>query len=256
MESSMSSTRKLEVMAHLVAGYPDLETSFRLARVLDEAGVSKIEIQIPFSDPLADGPVIMKACSTALEGGVRVSDCFSLCERIAREVTAPIYVMTYANLPFIRGVPQFVRDSANSGVDGVIIPDLPYDNEDLGLISSCEKSGISWIQVVSPGMSGQRLEGALSASNTWLYSTLRVGITGTGHSISSDGVAFLKLLSDSTELPIAAGFGISKVEHLQLLMGVADIAVVGSRCMELLDSEGIDGVGRFISRCVEIGQTM
>lgn len=243
----------LGLMTHVVAGYPDEETTVDLVRTMEDAGASCVEIQIPFSDPLADGPVIMGACAAALERGMTVDKTFRICRELAERVKIPLYLMSYVNIPHVWGAVKFTERAAEAGLKGVIIPDLPFDEEEPGFFEACRRRKLSRIQVVSPGMAEQRLDKVLSQGEDFIYSTLKVGITGTGKTVSPEGLAFLDTLAGSTNLPVAAGFGLSSPEQMDILKGKADYAVVGSRTIEILQEEGVAGVGRFVSACVRSG---
>ena len=243
-------TCPLGLITHVVAGYPDEKTTLDLVLAMEDAGASRVEIQIPFSDPLADGSVIMEACAAALEGGMTVEKTFCLCEELAGRVKIPLYLMTYANIPHIWGADRFTQRAAEAGVRGMIVPDLPFDEEEQDFFEDCQRRRLSRIQVVSPGISDPRLVEILSRGEDFIYSTLKVGITGTGGGMDPRGLAFLKTLRGHTGLPIAAGFGLSSPEQMELLRGRADYAVVGSRTIEVLKEEGTAGVARFVSSCL------
>lgn len=240
----------LGLITHVVAGYPNEKTTLDLVPAMEDAGASRVEIQIPFSDPLADGAVIMGACAAALERGMTVEKTFRICEELAGRVKLPLYLMTYANIPHVWGAGRFSQRAAEAGLRGVIVPDLPFDEGGQDFFEECRRQKLSRIQVVSPGMSAPRLAGALSWGEDFIYSTLKVGITGTGGELDPRGVAFLETLRENTGLPLAAGFGLSSPEQMEVLRGKADYAVVGSRTIEILKDEGVPGAAQFVSSCL------
>ena len=148
----------LKLMTHVVAGYPDMETTERLVEVMVANGADLVEIQVPFSDPLADGPTILAAGQAALDSGVTPGDCFRLVERLKKKVDVPLLMMTYGNIPYRMGMDVFVRRCCESGVSGLIVPDLPFD-EGSFYVETAKKYGVYPIPVVSPGMQEDRLRG-------------------------------------------------------------------------------------------------
>jgi tryptophan synthase alpha chain len=242
-------SKALKLMTHVVAGYPDMETTEELIRVMAVSGVDLIEIQIPFSDPLADGPTILTANQAALDNGVTPGDCFGLVERLTHQVDVPLLFMTYANIPFTMGMEHFIERSRISGVSGLIIPDLPFD-ENPDYVQTALAHRCYPIPVVSPGTSAERLSHIVAVAEGFIYTTLRVGITGARKEIDERGLGFLETLRAETSLPIAAGFGISSPEMLRQLAGRADAAVIGSHVINLLNTHGIEGVKTFLDGCI------
>lgn len=246
-------TKKIGLMTHVVAGYPNLAATGDLIRLMADSGVDLIEIQIPFSDPLADGPTIMRASQHALDNGVTTTDCFNLAEEMAAKVDVPLLFMTYGNIPFAMGMERFVKRSAAAGVQGLIIPDLPFDEETDDHMALAKKAGLKIIQVTSPSTGEERLAKVCAIAEGFIYSTLKVGITGAGADINEQGITFLNRIRSLTDLPIAAGFGISSPEHVQRLVGKTDVAVIGSHVINLYEKEGEKGVARFLEECAKIG---
>ena len=178
IDEVFSTDNKIKIMTHVVAGYPDLEASKSLIKLMAESGADLVEVQIPFSDPLADGPTIMAANQKALDNGVTPDDCFEMAAEIKEAVSIPILLMTYVNIPFQMGMENFVESSAESGISGLIIPDIPFDEDNNEYITSAVKYGIYPVQVVSPDVSIKRLERIVKVSGGFIYTTLKVGITG------------------------------------------------------------------------------
>ncbi|MCP4221672.1 MAG: tryptophan synthase subunit alpha [bacterium] len=237
------------LMTHMVAGDPDMETCRRMAEAMERSGADLLEIQIPFSDPLADGPTIMAANQRALDKGVTPDDCFTLAADLSRDLSIPLLLMTYGNIVYRMGVEKFMARSAEAGVSGLIIPDIPYDERNWNLIPTIKKHGLYPIMVISPDTPLSRLEHIMEAAEGFVYVTLRVGITGTTGGIEPKSLAFIETVKKHHKIPLAAGFGISAPEHVKLLKDKVDIEVVGSHIINLFRKEGIAAVEEFIKQC-------
>ena len=239
----------IRLMTHTVAGYPDMQQSENMVCDMARCGVDIVEIQIPFTDPLADGPVIMEANRDALRNGTTPADCFSMVHRLKREVDIPLLFMTYTNIPYRMGMERFFEKSVACGIDGLIIPDLPFDHDDVALHHLSDKFSLPVIWVISPDMAVSRLKKILSRANGFLYLTLRVGITGPRKELSISGLDFIKVVREHTDIPLAVGFGISSADHVKQLKDCADIAVIGSHIITLMANGGTEKVERFIEEC-------
>jgi len=239
----------IKLMTHVVAGYPDLETSKALVRLMNACGVDMVEVQIPFSDPMADGATIMRANQTALDAGVDPKSCFDMVHSLASDTRIPLLLMTYFNIPFVMGIDRFITESRKAGVSGLIVPDVPVDEVDNGFYEEARKNSIHAIRVISPGIQKERAIRVLRGAGGFVYVTLKTGTTGSRKVIGEGGLNSLAATRSYTELPVAAGFGISSPEHIRLLRGKADLAVIGSRIIELLDESGINGVRKFLEQC-------
>jgi len=239
----------LKLMTHVVAGYPDLRTSLKLVALMAGKGADLIEIQIPFSDPLADGPTIVRANHRALRNGIRPKDCFEMVRTLKDEVPVPLILMTYANIPFQMGIDRFAASAAEAGAGGVILPDLPFDEKESREFAHFKRAGIHLIPVLSPGMDDRRLQNILKKASGLLYLTLRVGTTGAVTHFDRAGLDFLHCVRKRTGLPLAAGFGISSSEQLKILQDRVDAAVIGSHLINVFDAQGLKGVGAFLDEC-------
>jgi tryptophan synthase alpha chain len=237
------------LMAHVVAGDPDLDSSLNLAERMAQSGADLIEIQIPFSDPLADGPTIMASNQIALDNGVRPEDCFAMIRRLRERVSVPLLVMTYGNIPYRRGWKRFAGECAGAGASGVIIPDLPWDEPLPGLSDALRSRGIHFIHLVSPGMSDDRLKTVLGLASGFLYLTLRVGTTGAVSGIEPQGLEFLRKVKSLTRLPVAAGFGVSAPDQVKRLKGRVDAVIIGSHLINLRREQGVEAVESFLRLC-------
>ena len=240
------------LMAHIVIGYPDLKASERLLLTLAESGADLIELQIPFTDPLADGPTILKANLAALAGGIRVADCFRFAEKMsARLDKIPLLFMTYINIPFSYGLEKFCRDSSQAGLTGLIIPDIPPDEKEENYDSLCRGAGLHPIYILSPSSTEERIEVIGRYASGLLYCTARVGITGARQSQLAGLKDFIGRVRKNVSVPLALGFGISTREQVAELSELVEVSVVGSRVLDVYNSgenekEGLEKVSVFI----------
>lgn len=243
---------RLKIMTHVVAGFPDMETCRRLIYLMDDCAVDFIEIQIPFSDPIADGSTIMAANQCALDNGVTPEDCFELVRGLEGRVRVPLLFMSYVNVPYRIGMRAFMERSAAVGVSGLIIPDVPFDDDDTGYYESARRCGLYAVPVVSPDVRRDRLARIVASAQGFIYMTLRVGITGAKDRIDERGLSYIDVIKDVTSMPVAAGFGISSPLHLNRLKGRADAAVIGSHVINLLRYGGFGEVEAFLLACKKV----
>lgn len=198
------------LMTHLVAGYPDFQASLKLAQTFIKAGAGILEIQIPFSDPIADGPTIVTACHTALKNGSGYQMALNLCKVLSKQTDVSLAIMTYANIPYQIGFDKFCEAIKKRGVTNLIVPDLPFDSEDSKQLQViCKKQNINLIQVVSPGIEQKRLQEIIKCSRGFIYCTTSRGTTGGKIHASKELYKLLKTIKKYTDLPIAVGFGFS-----------------------------------------------
>jgi tryptophan synthase alpha chain len=250
IDKALKGARGIQLMTHVVAGYPSLQANEELIRLMARRGVRLIEIQIPFTDPLADGPTIMRANQAALDAGITPDQCFDLCAKLSKELDVAFIFMTYANIPFASGMERFLDQASASGASGVILPDLPWDEVDGDYAEMAREHGLHPVMVISPDTEGPRLDAVLKRASGLIYTTLKVGITGAGASMDQAGVDYVRGLKTKAGLPIAAGFGISSPDHVRMLDGLADAAVIGSHIINLLDAGGLRAVDEFLAACV------
>lgn len=237
----------VKLMTHIVAGYPNFEESERIAVAMYESGVSFVEVQIPFSDPIADGPTIMKANEVALRGGVSTRACLEFVERLVAKVKIPILIMTYFNIAFSYGLEKFCKEAARVGVYGLIIPDMPIDEEGSEhYIGFCRKYGLHPIQVVSPITPAERLRRIRKVASGFVYCVSTYGTTGARSGLALGLEKYLARVRRHVKVPLAVGFGISTAEQVAALEGKADIAVIGSKIIDLYDGAGIVAVKNFL----------
>lgn len=247
--------KRLGLMAHVVVGYPSLADTVRLVRLMEKEGVDIVELQIPFSDPLADGPTIMKACEAALANGTKVKDAFAIMKKLSSQVKIPLLFMAYYNTVFKYGTEKFMADSKKAGAEGLIVPDVPIEEEhEEHFISLCQKYNLANIRVVSPASTDERLKKNAQVGTGFVYAAARQGITGAKESLEPSIVDFLKNVGQHFAIPVAVGFGISKREHLEVLKPYADIAIVGSALIDIINKSNKKeyeyNVSQFLERMI------
>jgi tryptophan synthase alpha chain len=239
-------SREILLMTHIVIGYPDLDTSLALVETMVEAGVDLMELQIPFSEPIADGPVILHANQAALERGATVDRCFEFAERVSERFDIPFLFMTYYNILFRRGVQEFVRDAKQLGIKGMIVPDLPPE-EATEYLKAMRETELDPIFIFSPHSSAERMRAIAEHDRGFVYCVARKGVTGASTSFSAQLADYLARARASTDLPLAVGFGVRNKLDVDFLRGKADIAVVGSETLRMLEHRGVDAVGPFLA---------
>lgn len=225
---------KIKLMAHLVAGFPTDDLALTAARALVAGGADILEIQLPFSDPSADGPAIQSACTEVLSRNYRSAQGLEFISKIKAEFPdTQIYLMSYGSLIYTPGIENFCEKAAKAGVSGMIIPDLPFDDDE-GLTAACKKNGMLNIPVAAPSMSLSRLEKMANAGFPYIYAALRTGITGTDTKIDNETLSFLSKVQAGGS-KIYGGFGISSGEQSESLSKSVDAVVAGSVFVRLID---------------------
>jgi tryptophan synthase alpha chain len=238
------------LVAYLTAGDPDLKTTQAIAVAAIDAGADVIELGVPFSDPLADGPVIQRASERALKHGTKLSDVLALAKELrAARPAAGLVIFSYFN-PILRfGLEKFCAAAEAAGVDGVLVTDMIVEEAD-DYLACLERHHLAPIFLAAPTSPDARLERIAAASKGFVYAISRVGITGTQQSLASDAEALVRRLRRYTELPIAVGFGVSNAEHFAAVGAFADAAVVGSALVATIEksepSEAPNSIARFI----------
>lgn len=235
-------------MTHIVAGYPNLETSEKLLKLMSENGVDFVEIQIPFSDPVADGPTIMQANQKSLEAGTKVEDCFELMIKAVKSPGETKFLfMTYFNILHHYGVEKFCKKAAACGCYGLIVPDMPIDEEPQEkYLENCKKYGLKAVQVISPLTPERRLKMIEKVADGLVYCVSKFGTTGQTSELNPKLSSYLKKVKKYIKVPLAVGFGISTREHVDAVHKEADIAVIGSKIINILNQGGIKEVEKFI----------
>lgn len=237
--------RELLLMTHIVIGYPTFEDSLRLVESMVEAGVELMELQIPFSEPIADGPVILSANQRALGSGATVERCLDFAERVTERFPIPFLFMTYYNILFKFGVGRFVDAMADRKVSGSIVPDLPPE-EASDYLGSMQARRLAPIFIYSPNSSDERLRRIAGVARGFVYCVARKGVTGAETRFSDELGSYLDRCHQATSLPLAVGFGVKSRADLEYLRGRAEIAVIGSQTLKLVEREGVEAVGPFL----------
>jgi tryptophan synthase alpha chain len=243
--------RKPGIVAYLTAGDPDLATTRDIALAAIDNGADVIELGVPFSDPLADGPVIQRASERAVARGTRLSDVLALAKelRAARPVCG-LVLFSYLN-PVVRmGMKQFCAAAKEAGADGVLLTDMIVE-EAAEYIGETEKNGLAPIFLAAPTSPDARLEAIGKASKGFVYAISRVGITGTQDKVASDAPGLVARLRQFTTLPIAVGFGISNAEHVRAVGEFADAAIIGSALVALIEKTGPDAAAKAIGEFIK-----
>ena len=224
----------------VTCGDPDLETTAKVVRAMAESGADLIELGIPFSDPTAEGPVIQAANVRALSAGTTTDKIFDMVRDLRRDVTVPMVFMTYANVVFSYGSERFISACAGIGIDGLILPDIPYEEKD-EFDPICKRYGLDLISLVAP-TSEDRIAMVAREASGFIYVVSSLGVTGVRSAITTDIGAMVKLIRASSKLPCAVGFGISTPEQARNLAALADGAIVGSAIVKLIAQYGRSAV--------------
>ena len=239
-------------IAFITCGDPDLETTAAVVRAAVENGADLIELGIPFSDPTAEGPVIQGANLRALNGGVTTDRIFDLVRELCRDVTVPMVFMTYANVVFSYGADRFLSTCRAVGIDGLILPDLPYEEKE-EFLPDCRRYGVDLISLIAP-TSENRIAMIAKEAEGFLYVVSSLGVTGTRSEIKTDLASIVEVIRQNTRIPCAIGFGISTPEQAKAMAGLSDGAIVGSAIIKLIEKHGKDAaapVGEYVRRMKE-----
>ena len=224
----------------VTCGDPDLETTGKVVRAMAEAGADLIELGIPFSDPTAEGPVIQSANVRALSAGATTDKIFDLVRDLRKDVTVPMVFMTYANVVFSYGSEKFISTCADIGIDGLILPDVPYEEKE-EFDPLCKQYGLDLISLVAP-TSEARIARVASEASGFVYVVSSLGVTGVRSEITTDIGSMVNLIRANTKLPCAVGFGISTPEQAANMAALSDGAIVGSAIVKLIAQHGRDAV--------------
>ncbi len=230
---SLKDSRKKHLVIYLMAGDPDLKTTEELIYSLAGQGVSAIELGIPFSDPVADGPTIQRAGERAIANKITIKDGLGLVSKVRARVSVPIIFMLYYNLIYSYGIERFVNDCVKAGVDGAIVPDLPYD-EEKQFYDYAENKGFYVICLVSPTNTVERMKKIVEKSRGFVYYILLKGVTGAQKKLSTD-FEFLSKIMKIAEKPVFAGFGISTPAQAEEVAKHADGVIIGSAYVSLIE---------------------
>ncbi len=224
----------------ITCGDPSLEVTEQLVCALEEAGADLIELGIPFSDPTAEGPVIQEANLRALGTGVTTDRVFEMLRRIRKRSQIPIVFMTYANVVFSYGIERFAETAASAGADGIILPDVPFEEKE-EFAGTCRQHSLALISMIAP-TSQERTARIASAAEGFIYCVSSLGVTGERKEITTDIAQMVRLVRENTKLPCAVGFGISTPEQAARMAEEADGVIVGSAIVRLCGQYGKDCV--------------
>ena len=220
----------------ITCGDPSLEITEQLVYAMEEAGADLIELGIPFSDPTAEGPVILEANVRALRGGVTTDKIFDMVVKIRRKTSIPMVFMTYANVVFSYGTERFIKKAAECGMDGLILPDVPFEEKE-EFDTVCKEYGLDLISLIAP-TSHERITQIAKEANGFVYCVSSLGVTGTRAKITTDIGAMVKLVKEAKDIPCAVGFGISTPEQAKKMAAQSDGAIVGSAIVKLCAAYG------------------
>ncbi|HTV21557.1 MAG TPA: tryptophan synthase subunit alpha, partial [Polyangiaceae bacterium] len=237
--------KPLLLMTHIVVGYPSFRESWALARNMVDAGVDLMELQIPFSEPMADGPVILKANQDALAAGATVAKCLEFARELGQQVPIPLLFMSYYNILFKHGVQSFAAEMKRAGLAGAIVPDLPVE-EGAEYASAMSSEGLAAVGLFAPNTPESRMQKLAEASSGMIYCVARKGVTGAKTDFSTELGDYLARARRSTSLPLAVGFGLKNKSDVDFVRGKADVAIVGSESIRVLNESGVRAVGDFI----------
>jgi tryptophan synthase alpha chain len=236
---------------YITSGDPSIGTTLELVLALEKAGADLIELGVPFSDPIADGPVIQRATERALRNGVTLRKVLDLGKHIRRNSEIPLVLFSYYNPLWNHGLDQLAEDATNAGFDGVLSSDLTLEESE-NFFGKMRGAGLNTIFLVAPTSSRERMKNIAQASNGFLYAVSRTGVTGESQELAVDLREFLRTLRSFTKSPVAVGFGISRPEHVRAVWQEADAAIVGSSIVRKIeehigDPQLVSAVGAFAS---------
>ncbi|MDE6788055.1 MAG: tryptophan synthase subunit alpha [Ruminococcus sp.] len=231
----------------ITCGDPDLDTTAEIVRSAVKAGADLIELGIPFSDPTAEGPVIQGANIRALAGGVTTDKVFELVKNLRKDVEIPLVFMTYANVVFSYGAERFMKRCQETGIDGIILPDLPFEEKE-EFSEVAQKYGIDMISLIAP-TSENRISMIAKEAEGFIYIVSSLGVTGVRSEINTDISHIVDIIRQNTDVPCAVGFGISEPRQAQKMAGISDGAIVGSAIIKIIEQYGKDSpyyVGEYV----------
>ena len=231
----------------ITCGDPDLETTEKIVRASVENGADLIELGIPFSDPTAEGPVIQGANIRALAGGVTTDKIFELVRKLRKDISTPMVFMTYANVVFSYDAEKFISTCKEIGIDGLILPDLPFEEKD-EFLPICDKYDVDLISLIAP-TSDKRIGMISKEAKGFIYVVSSLGVTGTRSEITTDLDSLISVVRENTDVPCAIGFGISTPEQASKMASISDGAIVGSAIIKIIEKYGKDApkhVGEYV----------
>lgn len=239
-------TKKLLVMTHVVCGYPSFEDNWRELEIMAEFGVDLVELQFPFSEPSADGPLFVKANQESLAHGTTVEQCFDFMARVSARFPFRVLMMGYYNTAFKMGHETFVRRLAQAGAVGFILPDLPI--EEAGeLYALAAAADLDPVVLMTPTSTDARLAQLAHSARGFVYAVARKGVTGSATTMNEDVAQFLARCRAATPLPLALGFGVATRDDIAFIAGHADIAIIGTAALRAWEAGGEQGLRAFFA---------
>jgi tryptophan synthase alpha chain len=234
------------LMTHIVMGYPSFKDSMDIVEQMVESGVDLMELQIPFSEPMADGPVILKANQKSIENGSTVKKCFEFASKAAEKFDIPFLFMSYANILYKFGMENFTRKMAAMNIRGAIVPDIPPE-EGKEYITAMNNNDLDPVFIFTPETSDERMKYLAQSANGFIYCVARKGVTGKETQFSNELESYLARCRKGTDLPLAVGFGVKNKDDINYLKGKADIAIIGSETIRIVDTQGVKATSDFIT---------
>ncbi len=229
------SGRRTLLMPYITGGYPDVDGCRRVLEAFVAGGADIIELGVPFSDPLADGPVVQASAQAALDAGVTLKDVLRLAAEFSDRL--PVVLLVYYNCVYAYGQERFLREAAAAGVDGLVVPDLPVDEAE-EFMAGCHREGIDPILLVAPTSSDERIERIAGSASGFIYCVSVAGVTGARTELSDSLPSFLAKVRDRTDVPLAVGFGVSDAEQAAEVSKHADGVIIGSRLISIVNEAG------------------
>ena len=233
----------------ITCGDPNLETTKKIVHSMAANGADLIELGIPFSDPTAEGPVIQSANLRALTGGVNTEKIFDMVKELRQDISIPMVFMTYSNVVFSYGADKFISTCAEIGIDGLILPDLPFE-EKKEFDDTCKKYGVDLVSLIAP-TSANRIAMIAKEAQGFIYIVSSLGVTGVRSEINTDIASLVKLVRENSSVPCAVGFGISTPEQAAKMASISDGAIVGSAIVKLIAEHGenaAEPVGEYVKK--------
>jgi tryptophan synthase alpha chain len=235
-------------MPYVMAGFPDLESSTRIAEACVEGGCDIVELGIPFSDPLADGPVIQAAATRALAQGTTLTGALDVCEAVSARI--PVVLMVYANVVLACGPSRFAARAARAGASAVIVPDLPYEHAG-ELRAALADNGLAWVALVAPNTPPARAAILAQSSQGFVYAVSTTGTTGERSELAPEISETVRHIKNAADIPVAVGFGVSTPSHARTVASVADGVIVGTRLVRAADEGGAQEVRRVVDELAQ-----
>ncbi len=241
---SRKANKSMQIMAHVVCGYPSFEDNMRALEIMDANGVDIVELQFPFSEPSADGPLFVRANEMSLRSGTTVEQCFEFMAKVSAKFSFKVLMMGYYNTVFKMGEETFVRRLKAAGGVGYIVPDLPIE-EAANLHAVSIEAGVEPIILMTPTTSDNRMEKLAKSAKGLVYVVARKGVTGSKTQMGDDVRQLVERVRKHTDLPVAVGFGISSREDIAFLEGIADMAIIGTAALKVWEEQGAEAFDLF-----------